>query len=51
MLTYNYKRMFHPRLGRFVYKHKGSGLIVDNIFQTDEKDYEESFEYSYETSR
>ena len=24
--------MFHPRLGRFVYKHKGSGLIVDNIF-------------------
>ena len=33
MLTYNYKRMFHPRLGRFVYKHKGSGLIVDNIFK------------------
>ena len=32
MLSYNYKRMFHPRLGRFVYKHKGSGLIVDNIF-------------------
>ena len=32
MLTYNYKRIFHPRLGRFVYKHKGSGLIVDNIF-------------------
>ena len=25
--------MFHPRLGRFVYKHKGSGLIVDNIFK------------------
>ena len=24
--------MFHPKLGRFVYKHKGSGLIVDNIF-------------------
>ena len=32
MLSYNYKRIFHPRLGRFVYKHKGSGLIVDNIF-------------------
>ena len=32
MLSYDYKRMFHPRLGRFVYKHKGSGLIVDNIF-------------------
>ena len=33
MLTYNYKRIFHPSLGRFVYKHKGSGLIVDNIFK------------------
>ena len=33
MLAYNYKRIFHPSLGRFVYKHKGSGLIVDNIFK------------------
>ena len=33
MPTYNYKRIFHPSLGRFVYKHKGSGLIVDNIFK------------------
>ena len=33
MQTYNYKRIFHPKLGRFVYKHKGSGLIVDNIFK------------------
>ena len=33
MMTYNYKRIFHPSLGRFVYKHKGSGLIVDNIFK------------------
>ena len=33
MMTYNYKRIFHPNLGRFVYKHKGSGLIVDNIFK------------------
>ena len=33
MLTYNYKRIFNPSLGRFVYKHKGSGLIVDNIFK------------------
>ena len=33
MLTYNYKRIFHPSLGKFVYKHKGSGLIVDNIFK------------------
>ena len=33
MPTYNYKRIFHPSLGRFIYKHKGSGLIVDNIFK------------------
>ena len=33
MLTNNYTRIFHPGLGRFVYKHKGSGLIVDNIFK------------------
>ena len=33
MQTYNYKRIFHPKLGRFVFKHKGSGLIVDNIFK------------------
>ena len=33
MYTYNYKRIFDPSLGRFVYKHKGSGLIVDNIFK------------------
>ena len=33
MMTYNYKRIFNPGLGKFVYKHKGSGLIVDNIFK------------------
>ena len=33
MPTYNYKRIFYPSLGKFVYKHKGSGLIVDNIFK------------------
>ena len=33
MKTYNYKRIFHPSLGKFFYKHKGSGLIVDNIFK------------------
>jgi len=33
MQIYNYKRIYHPSLGRFVYKHKGSGLIVDNIFK------------------
>ena len=33
MLSYHYKRIYHPSLGRFVYKHTGSGLIVDNIFK------------------
>ena len=33
MLSYEYKRVYHPQLGRFVYKHKGSGIIVDNIFK------------------
>ena len=26
-------RFFHPKLGRFVYKHKGNGIIVDNILK------------------
>ena len=33
MAPYEYKRVYHPKLGRFVYKHKGSGIIVDNIFK------------------
>ena len=33
MKANEYKRIYHPSLGRFVYKHKGSGLIVDNIFK------------------
>ena len=33
MRSYNYQRIFYPSLGKFVYKHKGSGLIVDNIFK------------------
>ena len=33
MKPYEFKRMYHPKLGRFVYKHKGSGIIVDNIFK------------------
>ena len=33
MQPYEFKRIYHPKLGRFVYQHKGSGLIVDNIFK------------------
>ena len=33
MSSYEFKRNYHPKLGRFVYEHKGSGIIVDNIFK------------------
>ena len=33
MSSHEYKRIYHPKLGRFVYEHKGSGIIVDNIFK------------------
>ena len=33
MKPYEFRRFYHPKLGRFVYQHKGSGLIVDNIFK------------------
>ena len=33
MQPYRFKRIYHPKLGKFVYQHKGSGLIVDNIFK------------------
>ena len=33
MKPYEFMRFYHPNLGKFVYKHKGSGIIVDNIFK------------------
>jgi len=33
MKPYEFKRFYHPKFGKFVYKHKGSGIIVDNIFK------------------
>ena len=33
MKPYEFKRFYHPKLGKFVHQHKGSGLIVDNIFK------------------
>ena len=33
MKPYEFMRIYHPMLGKFVYKHKGSGIIVDNIFK------------------
>ena len=32
MKPYEFKRVYHPKLGRFVCNHKGNGLIVDSIF-------------------
>ena len=32
MKPYKFKFIYHPQLGKFVYKHKGNGLIVDSIF-------------------
>ena len=31
MKSYEFSRFYHPRLGRFVYKHKGNGVIVDSV--------------------
>ena len=33
MKPYEFKRFYHPKRGKFVYQHKGSGIIVDNIFK------------------
>ncbi|WP_284130571.1 hypothetical protein, partial [Klebsiella pneumoniae] len=33
MKPYEFTRFYHPKLGRFVYKHKGNGIIVDNILK------------------
>ena len=33
MSSHEYKRYYHPKLGQFVYEHKGSGIIIDNIFK------------------
>ena len=32
MKSYEFSRYYNPRLGRFVFRHKGNGIIVDNIF-------------------
>ena len=33
MKSYEFSRYWHPRLGRFVFRHKGNGIIVDNILK------------------
>ena len=33
MHSKEFKKIYHPRLGRYVYQHRGNGLIVDNLFK------------------
>ena len=33
MKPYEFMRFYYPKLGKFAYKNKGSGIIVDNIFK------------------
>ena len=37
MKPYEFKRIYHPKFGKFVYQHKGGGLIVDKIFKPAKK--------------
>ena len=36
MKSYEFTRYYNPQSGRFVFRHKGTGLIVD-YFQTNEE--------------
>ena len=31
MYSKEFKKIYRPRLGRYVYEHRGNGLIVDNL--------------------
>ena len=33
MLSREFKKSYHPRMGRYVYKHRGNGLIVDTLMK------------------
>ena len=33
MHSKEFKKIYHPRLGRYVYEHRGNGLIVDNLLK------------------
>ena len=33
MHSREFKKIYHPKLGRYVYEHRGNGLIVDNLFK------------------
>lgn len=31
MKSYEWRRYYNPKMGKFIYKHKGNGLIVDDL--------------------
>ena len=33
MKSREFKKIYHPKLGGYVYEHRGNGLIVDNIIK------------------
>ena len=33
MKSREFKKIYHPRAGRYVYKHRGNGIIVDNLMK------------------
>ena len=33
MLSREFKKIYHPRMGRYAYKHRGNGLIVDKLMK------------------
>ena len=33
MHSKEFKKIYHPKLGRYVYEHPGNGLIVDNLMK------------------
>ena len=33
MKSREFKKMYHPGMGRYVYKRRGNGLIVDNLIK------------------
>ena len=33
MKSREFKKIYHPGLGRYIYEHRGNGLIVDNIMK------------------
>ena len=33
MKSREFKKIYHPKLGGYVYEHRGNGLIIDNIMK------------------